>query len=641
MKRDGVMQSRLRSWDIQQHRCHNVWREFGNSYRYSRSKNLRESERCQGWNRNKVPVWCSTRQIVMEEEGKNTGLWHSELSALIEQHDYLTGNRTVTFVGEQKDAIAGKILEILEDQPLESLMLESGKLRDIGFPKEVTFSPKVFIPVTRLCRDKCGYCTFAQPPVAGRRCYMTKDEILDVAKAGAELGCCEALLTLGDKPELVYPEAALELENMGYGSTLDYVYDVADAILRETGLLPHINAGVMSAEEIKRFKRVSASQGLMVESLSMDLMKRGRPHFDCPDKLPIARIETLERAGAERVPFTTGILIGIGETRLDRLKDLLTIKAIHQKYGHIQEVIIQNFRAKKGTDMQNAEEPSLYELLWTICAARLILGPRMSIQSPPNLTPSDDDVTKDEDSKCCDAWTRLIHAGINDWGGVSPLTRDFVNPEMPWPHLQKLSTATADAGKHLVARLPVNPSFISDKWLDSTSGIRSVFAAVNRNSNSFGLYRASCWYAGTPIEIPKVSTMELVVESVPDENVKETDGISNQRAVQQDTRPAVTSMIPSSRRKRWHISIGTNASLNEIHIPAPSNAILRILDNIMHSKDYELSEEEIEYLFSARGADFEAVTSVANKLREKVHGNEVTYVVNRNINYTNVSFGNV
>lgn len=520
------------------------------------------------------------------------------------------------------------LLHMFEKLPMETLMSESARLRDEGFGNVVTFSPKVFIPVTRLCRDSCGYCTFAQPPMPGRRCYMTMEEILDVARAGAMLGCCEALLTLGDKPELKYAEAKAELRDMGYSSTIDYVYTVAENIAKKTGLLPHINAGVMTMEDLEKFRGVSASQGVMLESLSTKLLEAGGPHYECPDKVPDKRLGTLEAAGEAKVPFTTGILIGIGETRLDRLEALLAIKHVHERHGHIQEIIIQNFRAKKGTAMQNAVEPSLEELLWTIAVARTVLGPKMSIQAPPNLTPSEDDISSSDakqESSNSDIWKAMIDAGINDWGGVSPLTRDFVNPEKPWPHLSQLASATARAGKHLVPRLPVTPNYVDCEWIDSKNGKRSMFAAVLRQSDAFGLYRASSWYAGTP------ST-----SNVPEEK-ENSDGDSNEiRNDEKNSRPAVAAPLTHSRKHRWHVSVDREGVLEGTLPPPPSPEIARVLTTIVSSKGYELSEEEIVLLFSARGADFEAVVHAADSMRKRMHGDRVTYVVNRNINYTNV-----
>lgn len=326
----------------------------------------------------------------------------------------------------------------LPHTPLPELTAHARSLRDAAYGDVVTFSPKVFIPLTRLCRDACGYCTFAQPPKPGKPAYMPLDEVLNVAHAGAALGATEALFTLGDKPELLYPQASDALHAMGYDSTLAYVEAAAAAVLETTGLIPHINAGVMDGEWLARLRRVSASQGLMLESTSTALLRPGAPHDQCPDKDPALRLAMLRAAGMAAVPFTSGLLIGIGESRVDRLHTLCALRDVHREFGHLQEVIVQPFRAKGGTAMAHAPEPSLEELLWTVSAARVLLDADVTVQVPPNLSPGE--------------WSALLDAGVNDWGGISPVTRDFVNPEAPWPHLAALAAATADAGKTLLPR---------------------------------------------------------------------------------------------------------------------------------------------------------------------------------------------
>ena len=306
-----------------------------------------------------------------------------------------------------------------------------------GKGRLVTYSPKVFIPLTKLCRDVCHYCTFAAPPRKGERAYMTEDEVLDVARAGAAAGCREALFTLGDKPELRYRAAREELAALlGCETTIEYLVRMCRLVLEETGLLPHANPGVMTRDELAALREVTASQGIMLETAADRLSERGGPHFGSPDKRPAVRLETLRLAGELAIPFTSGILIGIGETREERIEALLAIRELHERYGHIQEVIVQNFRAKPGTKMVDAPEPSLEELLWTAAAARLVLGPEMNIQAPPNLSYDD--------------FPRLLEAGINDWGGVSPVTIDHVNPEAPWPEIERL--AGGDAGGRARAR---------------------------------------------------------------------------------------------------------------------------------------------------------------------------------------------
>src|SRR5712691_10119269 len=304
--------------------------------------------------------------------------------------------------------------------PLEELLEEARRLR----PGDglVTYSPKVFVPLTTLCRDVCGYCTFARPPRRGERAFMPLDEVLAIARAGAADGCHEALFTLGDKPELRYRVAREELAALGCETTLQYLARAAEAVLTETGLLPHLNPGVMTHDDLRELRPVSASMGLMLETVSERLSARGGPHFGSPDKAPALRLATIAAAGEARVPFTTGILIGIGETRAERLEALRAIRELSSAHGHVQEVIVQNFRAKPGTRMADAAEPPLDELLWTIAIARVLLGPDVHIQAPPNLSYDD--------------FPRLLDAGIDDWGGVSPVTIDHVNPEAPWPELE-------------------------------------------------------------------------------------------------------------------------------------------------------------------------------------------------------------
>jgi FO synthase len=433
-------------------------------------------------------------------------------------------------------------------RPLDELCADARALRDEGHGRLVTYSPKVFLPLTKLCRDVCHYCTFAHPPRRGERAYMSIDEVLEVARAGAAAGCREALFTLGDKPELRYRAARDELEALGCETTLDYVARAAEAVLGETGLLPHLNPGVLTREDAARLRRVSASMGLMLETTSDRLSARGGPHFGSPDKLPARRLETLAAAGEERVPFTTGLLIGIGESRAERIDALLAIRELAARYGHVQEVIIQNFRAKPGTRMAAAPEPPIEELLWTIAVARILLGPRMHLQAPPNLSYDD--------------FPHLLDAGIDDWGGVSPVTIDHVNPEAPWPELDRLRRATESRGLELAPRLPVYPEWISGEWIDP-----GVMPAVLRASDSLGLAREDSWSPGEDISIPFVPRDALPV----------------------DTRA-------------------------------------------------ELGEDEIARLFRARGHERDRVLAAADSLRREVCGDEVSYVVTRNIQYTNVCY---
>src|SRR3954469_11472194 len=334
--------------------------------------------------------------------------------------------------------------------PLEELLADARRLRDEGHGRLVTYSPKVFIPLTTLCRDVCHYCTFAKPPRRGERAYLPLDEVLAIARAGAAAGCREALFTLGDKPELRYRVARDELAELGCTTTIEYLARAAALVLEETGLLPHLNPGVLTREDFALLRPVSASMGIMLETVSDRLSQRGGPHFGSPDKLPAAPVETLRLAGEAAVPFTTGILIGIGETRTERIEAL---EAIRDAGQHVQEVIVQNFRAKPGTKMADVPDAPLEELLWTCAGARIVLGADMAIRAPPNLT---------ED------FGRLLDAGIDDWGGVSPVTIDHVNPEAPWPAVERLREVTEARGFTLAPRLTIYPELASDpeRWLD-------------------------------------------------------------------------------------------------------------------------------------------------------------------------------
>ncbi len=442
----------------------------------------------------------------------------------------------------------------------------AAELRDRGFHNVVTYSRKVFLPLTHLCRDVCHYCTFAQVPRKVKAPYMTIDEVLEVTKSGAELGCKEALFTLGEKPELRYKAAREALDEMGYASTVDYLFAAAKAVFEQTGLLPHLNPGNLSADELTKLKSVSPSMGIMLESASDRLTEKGMPHYGSPDKIPSVRLETLRQAGIARVPFTTGILIGIGETRLERIDSLLAIRAIHQEYGHIQEIIVQNFRAKAETKMVNAPEPDLNELLWTIAVARILFGSSMSIQAPPNLSPG--------------VLPQIVHAGINDWGGVSPLTPDFVNPEAPWPHLDELTRETASAGKFLTERLTIYPRYAIDldTWVHP-----DLHEPILNLIDAEGFPRIDPWCPGDPIDPPK-DVLDLVIH------------------------------------KPRHVS----ADLQSILDRAGQGDLLE--------------EADVVRLFAARGDDFSAVVRMADALRAKVNGETVSYAVNRNINYTNICY---
>src|SRR5438105_633050 len=358
-------------------------------------------------------------------------------------------------------ARAGKALSIDETEALLSargeglrdLMAVAGALRDLGHGRTITYSRKVFVPLTMLCRDHCHYCTFAKPPAKLDRPFLTPEEVVAVAEAGRRRGCKEALFTLGDQPEDRYPVAGRWLEERGYHSTLDYLRSVAIRVIEETGLLPHLNPGVMTWEDMARLKHVSASMGMMLETSSARLAERGGPHFGSPDKVPAVRLRTIEDAGRLSIPFTTGILVGIGETLRERAESLLAIRSLHMKYRHVQEVLVQNFRAKPGTAMHAHPEPGEDEHLAAIAATRVVFGPGMHVQAPPNLSDH--------------RYPRLLDAGLDDWGGVSPLTPDHVNPEKAWPRIDELRRRSAERGFDLRERLAVHPEYAlrPDPWI--------------------------------------------------------------------------------------------------------------------------------------------------------------------------------
>ena len=477
----------------------------------------------------------------------------------------------------------------LVGRPWQELAGEARRLREAGQGRLVTFSPKVFVPLTKLCRDVCHYCTFARPPRRGERAYMSEEEVLEVARAGAAAGCHEALFTLGDKPELRYRASRLELRELGCATTLEYLARCAALVLEETGLLPHLNPGVMSEEDVRALREVSVSQGLMVESLSERLCGRGGPHFGSPDKLPARRLETLEAAGRAQVPFTTGILIGIGETRAERIEALLAIRELGERFGHVQEVIVQNFRAKPETRMAEAPEPSMEELLWTCAAARIVLGPDWSIQAPPNLSYAE--------------FPRLLEAGIDDWGGISPVTLDHVNPEAPWPELEQLRAATEAAGLELAPRLAVYPRYVLDlpRWVDGR-----VAPYVLRRTDADGLAREDTWAAGAAGPPPPLEFLHFAAGG----------GSPN--------------LLPETSLSRKSARVGNGS------VPRLSQPVAAALAKVREGT--ELDEDDVTALLGARGRDLAAVLRSADALRREVNGDTVSYVVTRNVNYTNVCY---
>ena len=512
---------------------------------------------------------------------------------------------------------------------LAAMMTTAAVLRDRGHGANVSYSRKVFIPLTKLCRDSCHYCIFAQPPRRAAAAYLAPDEVLAIARAGARAGCREALFTLGDKPELRYGVARAALTQLGYATTLDYLAAMAELVARETGLLPHLNPGVMSLHDLQRLRRVSVSQGIMLETAADRLAQKGGPHFGSPDKMPAVRLATIAAAGAAAVPFTSGILIGIGETRAERIEALLALRDLHEPDGHIQEIIIQNFRAKLGTRMARAPEPDAADHLWTIAAARIIFGPVMNIQAPPNLSGG--------------PLADMIAAGINDWGGVSPVTPDHVNPEAPWPALATLADHTAQAGKVLVERLAIYPPFIreAERWLDP-----SLRSPVLRAADAEGFGRTDAWIAGAGQPVPDGILVRDAGPITPSPHAK--SGLPDFATKSDRSRIDPTSVGEGRDEGAPALRYGNIVTPSPqpsplrgegvkrgAHLTVPDR-LARILDQAVAGK--QLSEADVVALFAARGADFERVCASADALRAAVNGDRIAYVVNRNINYTNVCY---
>jgi FO synthase len=478
-------------------------------------------------------------------------------------------NRQLVSLLRRSDISCAEVMTLVDEVALDDLMHLASSLRDEAHGRKISYSRKVFIPLTQLCRDVCHYCTFAHAPRKGQRAYLTVDEVLAIARAGRDAGCKEALFTLGDKPESRYRHAREELKAMGYPTTLAYLEDVARAVFKETGLLPHLNPGLMEADDLAALRKVSISQGIMLESAAARLCERGGPHFGSPDKDPAARLRTIDLAGQQAVPFTTGLLIGIGETREERIESLLALRGLDERYGHIQEIIVQNFRPKPDTRMADVEAAPLEEHLWTIALARLLFRPDMNIQAPPNLSPGVLDM--------------IVAAGINDWGGVSPVTPDHVNPEAPWPHLTRLQEATAQCGKKLVERLAIYPAYARriGHWTD-----KSLQTALLGFVDGNGWPRLDDWCPGAMSE-PPARDLALLQTASPSPAIR-TSGFD------------------------------------------------RLLAKAQSGK--RLDEGEIVSLFAAEDSDFTAVCHAADELRCEVNGETVSYVVTRNINYTNICY---
>jgi FO synthase len=448
--------------------------------------------------------------------------------------------------------------------PTAALLAQARARRDRRGPARTTYSRKVFIPLTQLCADTCHYCTFAKAPRRLAAAYLSPDEVLEIARQGAALGCKEALFTLGDAPERRYPAAREHLARLGFSRTVDYLEHVAKLVVTQTGLLPHINAGVLQRADYARLRAVSASAGLMLESASERLCERGGPHFGSPDKHPAVRIASLLAAGEAGVPMTSGILVGIGETESERLDALFALRDVHRAHGHLQEVIVQNFCPKPDTRMAQATSPSEEDFFRAIACARLILDDEVSVQAPPNLN----------DGRLAD----LLDTGIDDFGGISPVTIDHVNPEAPWPQIELLGELCARQGRPLVERLTAYPRFVQDAetWLDPT-----MRTAVLKQSDSEGLARDGAWCPGSAMPAPGTPIQPL-------------------------GQPALL------RHRNLDAVFGRAAS------------------------GVELAEQDIVALFESRGDAAEAVVRAADSLRREVNGDTVTYVINRNINYTNI-----
>jgi len=467
--------------------------------------------------------------------------------------------------------------------PRDALAARARAIRDDAHGPRITYSPKVFIPLTMLCRDKCGYCTFAQPPARLESPYLTPEQVLAIARAGAKVGCHEALFTLGERPEERYPVAREWLAANGYGSTIDYLAAMAQLVLDETGLLPHANAGALYADELAQLRTVSPSQGMMIESTNPDLAC----HRGSPDKAPARRLATLEHAGELQIPFTTGILVGIGESRADRVEALEAIAASHRRHGHVQEVIVQNFLPKAGTSMHQAPPCPPDEYLDAVALARVILPPEIHLQAPPNLS---------------DDFGVLLDAGIDDWGGVSPVTADHVNPERPWPALDRLREVTEGNGFVLAPRLTAHPEFVldPDRWFDQ--GLQ--FAVLDR-SDAEGLGR----------DDPGSFFPEKIKEAV-------------------EAGTGAEFVQIGQRNTAWYSGGQGHAPVLLPGRAAAGGAVREVLDGVLLGQ--EPDEAEITTLFRARGPEVVAVAELADDLRRATVGDTVTFVHNRNINYTNV-----
>ncbi|MEV0896298.1 bifunctional FO biosynthesis protein CofGH [Actinoplanes sp. NPDC049802] len=507
---------------------------------------------------------------------------------------------------------ATALLAATGDQFDELLAIAGGirdaGLREAGRPGVVTYSRKVFIPLTRLCRDRCHYCTFATVPHKLPAAFLERDEVLEIARQGAAQGCKEALFTLGDRPEERWPAARQWLDERGYDSTLDYVRACAIAVLEETGLLPHLNPGVMSWAELQRLKPVAPSMGMMLETTATRLWsEKGGPHFGSPDKEPAVRLRVLDDAGRVGVPFTTGILIGIGETAAERVESLFAIRRTAREFGHVQEVIVQNFRAKPDTAMRGMPDAELRELAATVAVARIIMGPRARIQAPPNLID--------------DEFALLLRAGIDDWGGVSPVTPDHVNPERPWPQIDLLAEMSEKSGFELRERLTIYPEYVrrgDEGWLDPR--IKAHVAALAESS---GLAEPGASPVGLPWQEPDdafgTGRTDLF-KSI------DTDGRS------EDRRTDFDDVYGDWDEVAAHVKSAPRS------MPTDVVAALRLAETDPGALLLEKHEDKAMALFNADGPALDELARIADGLRREVNGDDITYVVNRNINFSNVCY---
>ena len=506
------------------------------------------------------------------------------------------------------------VLLSARDEALTQLCEAAARVRDaglleIGRPGVITYSPKVFIPLTRLCRDRCHYCTFATTPNHVPAAYLEISQVVEIAKAGAKVGCLEALFTLGDRPEDRWEVAAEWLSERGYSSTLDYLRACAIAVLEETGLLPHLNPGVMSFEEMSRLRPVAASMGMMLETSSTRLFtEKGEVHFGSPDKDPAVRLRTIEDAGKLNIPFTTGILVGIGESIAERADSLLKMAEIAKTYGHVQEIIIQNFRAKEDTAMRNSPDADRQEYLACIAVARLIFGPRMRIQAPPNLSePSE--------------FAELISAGIDDWGGVSPITADHVNPERPWPEIELLAQQSKLAGFELKPRLTIYSNYVSspERWIDPK--MKSHIAAL---SDPAGLAKSKV----IPVGMTWQESGECL-QSLGRTDLGNTIDTAGREADSRSDFDSIYGDWQSIAEKLKSIDTSSSAFVKSSFV----SALTKVLEN-----PRSISRSEALTLFAADDSELELLVKAADEKRAELVGDDVTYIVNRNINFTNVCY---